>query len=173
MNRALLDNPLDKWEEEIDKLRVNQINTENWFKKCVSKLTKDFCGECAADNQKKYMNDENPNDVSMNEFFTKLLQMNNMMIVLDPNATKHSTTELSKIVEKVLPDRLAIDCINQGEKKLTTESDVKTLLSTLEEADAISTKFRNAKEKRSNNHDRNGESNNEQWKKDHSKINPR
>ena len=78
----------------------------------------------------------------MNEFFAKLLQMNNMLVVLDPNTTKCATNELSKIVAKILPGRLAIDCIKQGGKRLQTESKIKALLSTLEEVDAISSTTR-------------------------------
>ena len=93
MNRALLDNPLDEWEEELSNLRANKTNTDNGFKKCISKLTEDVCGEHAADNQKEHTNNEKkPNDINVNDFSTKLLQMNNVMIVLHPNATKKSTS---------------------------------------------------------------------------------
>ena len=68
-NRALLDDPLDKWEDEVDNLRTNQKNTENGFKKCMSKLTENIYGEHAADNQKERMNDERkPNAINMNDF---------------------------------------------------------------------------------------------------------
>ena len=62
-----------------------------------------------------------PNDINMKDFFAKLVQMNNMIVILDPNTTKHSTTELSKIIAKALPGRLAIDHIKQGGKKLNIE----------------------------------------------------
>ena len=117
-------------------------------------------------------NERKPNDINMNDFFAKSSQMNNMLVVLDPNTTKHNTNELSKIVAKILPGRLAINFIKQGGNRLQAESAIKALLSTLEEADAISKKIRNAKEKRSNNHNKNDEFNNEQWKKDHSKSVP-
>ena len=56
MNRFLLDNPLDQWEEEVSNLRDNQINIENGFKKCVSRLNEDICGEQTEDNQKEHIN---------------------------------------------------------------------------------------------------------------------
>ena len=83
-----------------------------------------------------------------------------MLVVLDPSATKCTTNELSKIVAKILPGRVAIDHIKQGGKRLQAESEIKTLLSTLGEADSISTKFRNAKEKCSNNRNKNDKFNN-------------
>ena len=95
------------------------------------------------------MNDERkPKDMSMNEFFAKLLQMNNMIPILDPSTSKYNTHELEKIIAKVLPRRIAVDYIKQGGNKVTTEGEIKILLNTLEEADTISNKIRSAKERR-------------------------
>ena len=82
MNRALLDNPLTLWEKAAENLRSNQINTENGFKKCVSELTDEICGEDAVDAQKQYMETtKKPHDLGMKEFYMKLQQMNNTLTV--------------------------------------------------------------------------------------------
>ena len=157
MNRALLNNPLDQWKEVVIDLRANQMNTKNGFKKFLAKLTEDICGEYAADNQREYMNNERkPKDMSMNEFFAKLLQMNNMIPILDLSTSKYNTSELGKIIAKVLPGRLVVDYIKQGEKKLTTEGEIKILLNTLVEADTANNKIRSVKERHNINQRGNG-----------------
>lgn len=92
-------------------------------------------------------NERKPKEISMNEFFTKILQMSNILTMLDPSILKYTISELGKIIAKVLPECLAVNYMKQGGKKLTIEGEIKTLLNILEEVDTIDNKMRNARER--------------------------
>ena len=53
----------------------------------------------------------------MNDFFTKFMQMNNILIILDSNASKYTILELSKSVLKVLLGGLVVNYIKQKERR--------------------------------------------------------
>ena len=96
-----------------------------------------------------------------------MIHMNNMFIILDSNTTKHSRRELSKTLASVLPGRIAVDFIKQGGNKLTTEVEIKTLINTLEEADAVKNRIRNSGDKKNNfNKDKNHRNNTQRERKE-------
>ena len=70
VNRALIDEPLDAWEEVVESLVITRNNTRNetawnW---CVFGLTNQICGDTAADIQLEYMKTlKKPFELTMTE----------------------------------------------------------------------------------------------------------
>ena len=68
-NRSLMNDPLEKWKEEIDDLRSNQINKAG-YDRCLAAFTKEVVGKNAYEKQLEYMkNTRKPHEMNCTEMF--------------------------------------------------------------------------------------------------------
>ena len=79
-SRALIEEPLQSWEEEVENLRVNQMSTKASCKKCWKELLKEIYRESTCKNQLEHMECiYKPKDLSMSEYIKKIVSINHAL----------------------------------------------------------------------------------------------